>query len=140
MLLLTNSIGRARVEAAGLAGRIELREGSATDMPLPDACCDVVTAVECAFHFETRARFLSEAFRVLRPGGRLVASDILPNPPDPRPFRRFAQRMLWTAMSAQLAVPTANAWSREEYAARLRQTGFDTVQVDSIRTQVYPGW
>jgi ubiquinone/menaquinone biosynthesis C-methylase UbiE len=59
-------LARARVRRRGMAGRITLIEGSATAMPLPDACCDVVAAVECAFHFHTRADFLGEAFRVLR--------------------------------------------------------------------------
>jgi hypothetical protein len=43
-----------RIRRLDMAGRIDLLEGSATDMPLPDASCDVITAVECAFHFQTR--------------------------------------------------------------------------------------
>ncbi len=39
---------------------------------LPDAAFDVVTAIECASHMPDKERFLAEAFRVLRPGGRLV--------------------------------------------------------------------
>ncbi|WP_368419550.1 hypothetical protein [Rhodovarius sp.] len=34
---------------------------SLTAMPLPDACCDIVTAVECGFHFHTREVFLAGA-------------------------------------------------------------------------------
>src|SRR5208282_2270677 len=74
-------IGRERIRRLGLADRVDLREGSATDMRLPDASCDVVTAVECAFHFDTRERFFAEAFRVLRPGGRVVLADIIRNAP-----------------------------------------------------------
>ena len=39
-------------------------------MQPPSASCDVVTAVECAFHFNTRELFFAEAFRALRPGAR----------------------------------------------------------------------
>jgi SAM-dependent methyltransferase len=49
-------------------------------MPLPSNSVDKVVALECAFHFKTRERFFAEAFRVLRPGGRLVTADIIPMP------------------------------------------------------------
>ena len=53
-----------------MAERITLIKGSATAIPLPDRCCDIVTAIECGFHLHTRENFLAAAFRVLRPGGR----------------------------------------------------------------------
>ena len=81
-------LDRQRVQRRGMADRITLTEGSATAMPLPHACCDIFTAVECAFHFHTRADFLAEAFCVLRPGGRLVLADVIRTAPEPAALRR----------------------------------------------------
>nr|WP_245185819.1 class I SAM-dependent methyltransferase [Falsiroseomonas frigidaquae] len=52
--------------------------GDACTLPFADASFDRVLAVECIFHFPSRAAFLAEARRVLRPGGALVISDFVP--------------------------------------------------------------
>ena len=131
------AVARARVAEAGLEDRIDLREGSATAMPLPDAAFDVVTALECAFHFDTRERFFAEAFRVLRPGGRLVVADILPMPAAEGVTARLKQRLSWAMVAGKFPIPAANVYTREEYAARLEAQGFSEAAVDSIRDQVY---
>ncbi len=131
------AVARARVAEAGLADRIDLREGSATAMPLPDAAFDVVTALECAFHFDTRERFFAEAFRVLRPGGRLVLADILPMPAAEGVSARLRQRLSWAMMASKFPIPEANLYTREGYAARLATQGYCEAAVDSIRDRVY---
>jgi SAM-dependent methyltransferase len=133
-------IARARVRRRGMAERIDLVEGSATDMPLPDASCDVVTAVECAFHFDTRARFLDEAFRVLRPGGRLVLADVIRAAPAADRVRRAAQDVTWSLFARKFAIPPDNADRRDAYAERLRAAGFTDRHVTSIGADVFPGW
>lgn len=64
----------ARENAPG----VSFVEGDACAMPFPDESFDRVLAVECVFHFPSRLKFLREAARVLRRGGRVSLSDFVP--------------------------------------------------------------
>lgn len=56
---------------------LSYQQGDATAMSFADGSCDRIHCLEAAFHFPHRARFLSEAARVLRPGGRMAVVDFV---------------------------------------------------------------
>ncbi len=67
------------------------QEGDACQLPFEDQIFDCVFCVEAMFHFPSRRKFLAEVLRVLKPGGRFVASDIvLLDVPHIESFPRFA--------------------------------------------------
>jgi microcystin synthetase protein McyJ len=123
---------RKRVRERGFEGRIDLKVGSATELPFEAASFDKVTALECAHHFDTREQFFKEAFRVLRPGGRLAIADGLPFPgrKPPNLVNRMSLRR-W-------CYPLANYYDRDEYKKRLLSVGFSDVTYRSIRNYVFP--
>jgi ubiquinone/menaquinone biosynthesis C-methylase UbiE len=130
-------VARQRVVDAGLAGRVDLREGSATRMPIDDASIDLVVALESAFHFDTREDFFAEAFRVLVPGGRLVTADIIPTPQAAGSIQRFRQRLSWYLVASRFNIPDENAYGIEAYERKLQLSGYEAMSVRSIREDVY---
>ena len=128
---------RQRFADAGLTDRVDLREASATKMPVDDASIDLVTALESAFHFKNRDDFFREALRVLRPGGSLVVADILPMPRAADVAMRLRQWLSWYLVASRFNIPQQNRYLAPEYVERLRATGFEGIRLESIRDDVY---
>ena len=70
-----NSTNRRLSAEQGLADRITVNYGSFEDVPAKDETYDLVWSQDAILHSGDRQQVLSEAFRVLKPGGQLVFTD-----------------------------------------------------------------
>jgi SAM-dependent methyltransferase len=68
------SVAVARSANARLieSGRVDIRQGSVSDLPFADGTFDLITAVETHYYWPDPVADLHEVLRVLKPGGRLV--------------------------------------------------------------------
>lgn len=78
-----NRINRDKNAAAGLDDRIDVLHGSFDDVPARDEAFDVVWSQDSFLHGADRQRIIEECERILKPGGRLIFTDILQTPDAP---------------------------------------------------------
>jgi arsenite methyltransferase len=113
------ALARRNAEAAG-ATNVEFLEGHIEAIPLPAATVDVVIS-NCVVNLSPdKEAVLSEAFRVLRPGGRLGISDVVAE--DRLSEAERAERGDWAGC-------IAGALARGEYARLLEEAGFSGVGI-----------
>lgn len=119
-------------ETDGTDPRFLLRDW--LDNGLADGGFDAVIAVESLSHMTSVPGALAEAFRVLRPGGRLVACAWLAAP-APRPW---AVRHLLRPICEEGRIPGLPAAT--EYRRWLVEAGFEAVDVEDISERVARTW
>ncbi len=95
-------IGKRKVEALGLSGRIMLEIGDSEQMRFPDNAFDAVTVAFGVRNFEHLEQGLREMCRVLRPGGKVVILEF--SMPD-----RFPMKQLYTLYFRRI-LPLFGGW------------------------------
>ena len=116
-------VDKANENAAKLGlDNVSFKHGDIEDLPLQDETVDVIIS-NCVINLAPdKAAVFREAFRVLRPGGRLMVSDIvLTRPATEAEMQDFA--LLTGCISGSLP--------DTEYADTVRQGGFADVVVET---------
>ncbi|MCS6951936.1 MAG: arsenite methyltransferase [Bryobacterales bacterium] len=114
-------VERARENArrAGLAN-VEFRFGEIEDLPLEDNSVDVLIS-NCVINLSPdKRRVFQQAYRVLKPGGRLVVADIVLTGALPEPLRDSLEAYTGCV---------AGAMGRDDYLALIEAAGFESVEV-----------
>lgn len=88
----------------GLDDRVEIHQGDALSLPVPDDSFDVAWTQHVSMNIADKASFYSEMRRVVRPGGRLAFFDLLAGPNQPIHFP-----VPWAEDAASSALATAEA-------------------------------
>jgi SAM-dependent methyltransferase len=117
-----NMISLARSNAGRVgASNVEFRLGEIEHLPIADQSIDVVIS-NCVINLAPdKAQVFREAFRVLKPGGRLQVSDMIWD--GPRPSAEKADLESWAGC-------VAGALPRDEYIAAIEGAGFTSIAVE----------
>jgi len=112
---------RARANAEKVAAtNVEFRLGEIEHLPVADATVDVVIS-NCVVNLSPRKDLVfREALRALRPGGRLVVSDLVLTRPLSPELQRNVDRFVGCV---------AGASQKDDYLALLREAGFHDVAI-----------
>ncbi|MGA7871564.1 MAG: arsenite methyltransferase [Candidatus Binatus sp.] len=103
---------------------VEFLKGEIEHIPLPDNSVDVIIS-NCVINLSgDKDRVLSEAFRVLKPGGRFAVSDVVVRGEMPGGIRHRVE--LWAGC-------IAGALEESEYRTKLAAAGFDQIGVEPTR-------
>lgn len=124
------ALARASAQRQSPPPAVNFDLGDASSLPYPDGTFDVVLFFESACHFPDRARFFAEAWRVLKPGGRLAGQDWLAGEGMDAGVRQpFVERVRST-----WAIPALDTVSG--YAAAMRGAGFEVVLARDMRDEM----
>jgi SAM-dependent methyltransferase len=106
----------------------EFLKGQIEDIPLPDAHVDVLIS-NCVINLSTeKERVISEAFRVLKLGGRFAVSDVVfLGDKGELPGEVLETVGLWTGC-------VAGALAKDEYEGMLSEAGFEEISVEVTDT------
>src|ERR1700740_896130 len=103
---------------------VEFLKGEIENIPLPNNSVDVIVS-NCVINLSgDKDRVLREAFRVLKPGGRVAISDVVVRGEVPAEIRKSIE--LWVGC-------IAGALEEYEYRDKLFRAGFESIDIEPTR-------
>ncbi len=95
-----------------------------------DNSFDVVWAIDSVCHANNKRDFYTEAFRLLKPGGRLIVAEYIRNG---RNLRQKDERLIASWLRNH-AIPDID--TKEEHFKNIRETGFSNINIEDYTAQV----
>ena len=119
------ALARENQQTSGVQN-VEFLKGEIEDIPLANQLVDVIIS-NCVINLSSdKDRVLAEAFRVLKPGGRLAVSDVVARGDVPAEIRHSVE--LWMGCVAGALEETA-------YRSKLVKAGFRDIEI--VPTRIY---
>jgi len=121
-------LDKARANARkGNYGNVEFRLGEIENLPVADNTADIIIS-NCVINLSPdKGRVFREAFRVLKPGGRLMVSDIV--------LRKELPAALHESVAAYTGC-VAGALRKDDYLEKIAAAGFTEVRI--IAESLFP--
>ena len=117
--------------------RVRFHYGDAQQIPFENETYDSVYAIESAFHFDSKLKFIKESNRILKEGGKLSVADIVIRPE----YRKFSD---WYKISiAKHGLATREFYSSYKWTNMLKNNDYVDIQVNDITlnvSKVLPKW
>jgi cyclopropane fatty-acyl-phospholipid synthase-like methyltransferase len=123
-------IAREECARRGLVGRVSFEERDYCATGLEPESFDVVWALESVCHCEDKRKFLAEAYRLLRPGGRLIVGDFIGFREDLSPSQARAMKIWLDGW----AIPHLAGFER--FRETMAQVGFAEIAAENITPNV----
>lgn len=114
-------VDKAKINAEkGNYNNVEFRSGEIESLPVPDSSIDVIIS-NCVINLSPdKRKVFSEAFRVLKPGGRLMVSDLALQKELPDAVKKSVEAYVGCISGAVL---------KKEYLEYIREAGFGRIKV-----------
>jgi ubiquinone/menaquinone biosynthesis C-methylase UbiE len=123
---------------------LTVQPADAENLPFPPANFDLVTCRIAAHHFPDVGRFVAEAARVLKPGGRLAVVDNIVPGSRLRGKKADLQRQAGSYVNAfeKLRDPShGRCLSLDEWADQFRRAGLTLVHQEALRKEMdFASW
>jgi ubiquinone/menaquinone biosynthesis C-methylase UbiE len=117
------ALARENQRKAGI-DNVEFLKGEIENIPLPDNSVDVIIS-NCVINLSAdKDKVMSEALRVLKPGGRFAVSDVVVRGEVPAEVRKSME--LWVGC-------VAGALEEMDYIKKLARAGFDAIDIEPTR-------
>ncbi len=119
--------------SAGITN-LEFRQGNFQNLEFQDGSFDLVFEIESVCHATDMEKALSEAKRVLKPGGRFIVIDGFRS----RDFDAYSNDVKIASKLSEVAMAVSKPWKIHEWTALCEKVGFGIESADDLSMAIMP--